>query len=359
MLTGAFIFLCIATALFRLYYTTEIMTITGDTLRLIIHGIYVNQQGLSAAGQSLTDQSEIYGRIAWSYLPWNYPAIALLFFTLISKTLPTLFFAKLILTAIEACNAWLVYRFSGNRWLGLIYWMSPVSMWWASHEGQFEPLQNLFVLLALVLLARRPAWSLVMLAIAIQVKLTAGAFLPYFAYRIYKDYREDMIKIAAVFAAGFIPTLITMYFYPALSQIFSTLETLVYNPWYFDFSNRAMAGEVPATIWFVDQLVSSLLLLVLLVCIATQRLKFHYAPPLIFMLFAAFSTKFLGWYWLVLMPFLLVIPNHRLRLQLFALSFLIDISVYYEMLGLLGSNLDDYYAGIGVFDNLGKLFNIY
>ncbi|MGI9250609.1 MAG: hypothetical protein ACR2PR_05380 [Pseudohongiellaceae bacterium] len=361
VLTGAFVLLCIAVAAYRLELATQVMHSTTDTTRWLLTGIYVNKLGLASAGQSLQELNPALAWVEWSELPWNYPVIPLLFFTLVSKIWASLFFAKLSLTLVEVVNALLVYRLTGNRWLGLLYWMWPISLWWVSHEGQFEAVQNFFVLLALLLLARRPAWSLAMLAVAIQVKLTAGAFLPYFAYRIYKDHRETMYYAAAGFIIGFAPTLIAGFFYPVITPIVSTLETLDHNAWYWNWTSSIERGW-PLYIRIPNQVVSYSLLYILLMYFIRQRpltSAFQYTPAIIFLLFAKFSGKFLGWYWIALMPFLLVLSNPRLRLALIASAFLLEIVTYMYLYGIVTPYVGNFYDNIGMFDDLGVLFNLY
>ncbi|MGI9229064.1 MAG: glycosyltransferase 87 family protein [Gammaproteobacteria bacterium] len=375
-LTGTLIFLCIAVAIYRVELTTQIMHSTTDTTRWLLTGIYVIKLGLASAGQSLQELNPELTWVEWGELPWNYPVIPLLFFTLISKLWASLFFAKLSLTLLEAVNAYLVYRFTGNRWLGLLYWMWPISLWWASHEGQFEPVQNFFVLLALLLLARRPVWSLTMLAVAIQVKLTAGAFLPYFAYRIYKEHRQKMHWIAVGFVLGFIPTLIAGLFFPVVMPIVETLGTLDHNAWYWNWTSSIERGW-PYYIRYPNQLVSYSMLAILLVsfvrfyfkrydstqqppALVTRRQQaLECTPAIIFLLFAKTSSKFMGWYWMALLPFLLIISNPRLRLLLIVMAFFIEVVGYMYLYNIVTPYVGDFYKNIGIYDDLGSLFNLY
>jgi len=110
--------------------------------------------GPAAVGHALVELDPKLGWVAWSGLAYNYPVVALLFFTGIAKLSPTIFFVKFALTFIEAVNTAVIFRYTNQIWLALLYWASPISIWWVSHEGQFEPLQNLFVLVALLVLKK-------------------------------------------------------------------------------------------------------------------------------------------------------------------------------------------------------------
>jgi hypothetical protein len=148
---GAFV----AVGLLRLYYCTLLPRSTGDLARHILYSLYVARDGLAALGKPLIELSPLLSGFAWSELPYNYPILARHFFSAVSAVSPTLFSAKLALTLVEAFNSALIYDTSKRTELALLYWASPASTWWVSGEGQFEPVQSLFVLLALYAVERK------------------------------------------------------------------------------------------------------------------------------------------------------------------------------------------------------------
>jgi len=137
----------------------------------------------------------------WAEYRLIYPGMMLLFFALVAKIWPALAFGKLVLTLVEAANAYLVGRISGERWLGLIYYLNPASVWWVSREGQFEPVVVLFMLLGLLFLKRRPLWAYLALALSMQVKYLSAVLLPYFVRQ-----QPHWSRAALGFALGLIPS---------------------------------------------------------------------------------------------------------------------------------------------------------
>ena len=225
----------IAVAVLRLRHCSELTANTADIVRHLLYGLLVLDQGASAAAVPLAAWSDAWPPAPWIGLPYNYPVLALGFFTGVAAASPTIFFAKLALTAVEAVNAVLVAKVTEERWLGLLYFACPASIWWVSREGQFEPLQNLFALVALLLLRRgRVGGAFVGLALAIQVKVTALALLPVFVAIAWRQHRGRAPVGAAAFVLGFVPTALACTAYPAVAQVFSFSAPLSYNPYFWN-----------------------------------------------------------------------------------------------------------------------------
>jgi hypothetical protein len=316
-------------AVLRVYYCTQLPAQTGDILRHMCYGAYVWKTGLSAAGSSLTELNPYLERVSWSGYPYNYPIMTLLFFAGLVKVSPTIFFAKLALTALEGLNSMLVYKYSRQPILALIYWSFPVSVWWVSHEGQFEPLQNFFVLCALVLLANRKSLSLCMLALAAQVKVTGILLLPYFLVDIKRKRPEGITAPLAAFGAGLLPTLIALFYYPAIRQVLSTGAMMRINQYYWNFLDYSMfGGSMTLTVIF-GQVASYGLLIVLVISVIIYTIKKKevksFIAPLSFILFCKISTIWQPWYFVLLLPFLLPIKNRKVRLGLFVATLFLDI----------------------------------
>ena len=326
---------------------------TGDILRHIYHGIYVNQQGLSTAGYSLAELNPSNSWIAWSTVQYNYPVITLLFFSCIVKISPTLFFTKLVLTLIEAINSWLIYRLTRQHILALIYWMSPISIWWASHEGQFEPLQNFFVICALLLLSRKKYGAFFLLALGIQVKVTAILLLPFFIVSCQYCQIKNWARAAVFFTLGFFPSFFAMYYYQAIQQVFPKTWILAYNPYYWNIFNPSIFRWNRRWLVICNQVASyGMLLLLSVLIIRWKKIKYLLAPAL-FIILCKLSTVAQFWYFMVFMPFLLPVRNKRVRIWLFALTPLLDVSSLVQILsGPIGHTVGNYYQGIDCFTPL-------
>ena len=248
-ITAIWISLAAAVLILRIYECTLLPGTTGDLSRHIYYGLLVAERGLGVASQPLVQLDPAYRDVAWSDLPYAYPVLTLFFFTFVTWISPTLFFVRLSLTAVEAANSLLVGLTSRDRWLALLYWASPSSIWWISREGQFEALQSFFVFLGFFLLRRFPAAACVALAFAIQVKLTAVLLLPLVAWLVWTSQGRGAWRSAVAFVAGFAPTAVATLFYPAIDQLRHNAP-LNFNPYFWNvFSNDMFMWMPPSMIW--------------------------------------------------------------------------------------------------------------
>lgn len=272
---------------------------------------------------------------------------------LVTKISSSIFFTKLVLTIIEGINTWLVYKYSKEKWLALLYWVSPISIWWVSHEGQFEPLQSLFVLGALCMLGKKRSWAFLLLAVAIQVKLTAILFLPYFIFMMKNDDPKQWIRTSLFFVAGFLPTIVAMCYYPVLNQVFSTQNSFAYNPYYWNIFNYSMFNWNPKWMVAIHQLITYGMLIFFAYAIVKWKEIKTFLAPSAFIAFCKASKLAQFWYFIVYAPFLLPIQNKRLRFLLFALTPLFDLtSVIQIFSGPFGYTVGEYYKGMNVFTEL-------
>ena len=341
----------ISVGILRIYYCCQLPVNTNDVLRHIQYGLLVNENGLRVAGLPLDEIGADFEHIPWHTLPYNYPIVTLLFFTLVARTSPTVFFAKLALTLLEALNSLILFRYSREKWLALIYWASPVSIWWVSHEAQFEPLQNLFVLTALCLLSKkRSRESLVFLTIAIQVKVSAVFLLPFFIYSIKRQIEPKHYLTALV--VGSMPTVYSRFFFPSVENVFRYSSALVYNPYYWNFLRTRIFLWTAQLRWFMacNQISSYLMLAVLVALAFRQRNAVQLLAPIAFLVFVKVRQNAQFWYMALFQPFLLPIRNKKLRFLLFLLTPLLDIrSTLQILLGPFGFVGPDFYTNITPF----------
>ncbi len=202
LLEDSLVWLFAAATIYRLYLCLRPPITSTDLLRYIGFGKEFWKYGLTIYNYPAEHFAGTPYAQLWPTMHFIYPALAILFFALVSKIWPALFFGKLVLTAIEGLNAFLIWKISDDRLLALLYYISPASLWWVSREGQYEPLVVLFGLIALYLLSRRPQWAYLNLALAIQTKYTPGFLLPYFL-RKKIGWREGLF-----FIVGFIPSIL-------------------------------------------------------------------------------------------------------------------------------------------------------
>ena len=399
-------------AALRLYYTTRPLAQTGDLVRHLCYGTLVGRYGFGVAGRTLDSLPLFHlAGVSWSFVPYNYPIVTLAFFSGVAALLPSLFFARFALTLIEAANAALVWRASGSRWLAALYWAAPVSIWWVSREGQFEPLQNLFVLAALCLLkslwpadprsccrpygtrrdggtpvpalkggaegesslrdcnepaivckagdsaksARLGPLAFLLLALGVQVKLSALFLLPLFLITVWRTDRRRLFACLLAFLGGLIPTLLALQAYPILNAISGSLGALNYNPYYVNPFDKLMVTRhwTPAWLALLNAAVTWPLLLFLAWRFLRSSARWELLAPLLFLIAIKTHANVQFWYMVLWPAFVLPISDRRLRWTLFALYPLLDVTSTLALLGHpLGPLNPPVYQTLNVFKSI-------
>ena len=151
-------------------------------------------------------QSEFWSTL-WPGLPYAYPPIMLIFFFVFAKLNLGFFWIKLTLTFIESTIAYLFYKIS--KFSALLFYCAPISLWNVSIKGQNDTLQSFFVALNVITIQGKK-WILsgFLFAISIQVKLFGLLLLPWLAYEVWADRKnESFLKVLTGFGLGFIPFL--------------------------------------------------------------------------------------------------------------------------------------------------------
>jgi hypothetical protein len=323
---------CLAVCLLRLVYCAQLPANSSDLVRQLVYGELVWREGLSIAALAQDRLPYAIPVQVWPHLPYNYPVLPLAFFTLLAGAWPTLFCGKLALTAVEALNAWIVWRATGRRWMALVYWAAPISIWWVSHEGQFEPLQNLPALAAIGLLRRgKPVWALAALALAIQTKLLAGVLLPWMLIEIARSDGRRLAASLGAFALGFLPTALAALANPAFANPFAYPAPLHFNPYYFNpFDERIFLWN-PGWLIAVNALASDGALLGMLGALFYSRDRWGYVPACVFVYFVKIAAQVQFWYWIVWPALILPIQDGKTRRWLWILYPLLDVSALVQM----------------------------
>lgn len=341
-------------AAWRAYECLALPVETGDIARNVIYGALAARHGFTVAGHALTDFAGSWSDISWSRFPYSYPPVTLAFFALVASVSPTIFAAKACLTALEAANAWMLARLGRSAWLGLAYWASPLSIWWVSREGQFEPLQGAFSLLALLLAGRAPLFGGIALALAVSVKLTAAALLPWFALRLWRDGRGAALLGLGGLVLGFLPCVAAEFAWHGVSNVFRYGSLLVYNPYYWNPFADMFAWNTPLQV-AANEIASYGMLAVLLIACARARglaARTGFLAPIAFLVFCKLHGNVQFWYFLLLPAFLATVPDRRLRFALIALCPLLDLRGSAE--ALLGPFDQRTFHGLpSVFDRYG------
>lgn len=325
----------IAGAMIRLWHCLSLPESTGDLLRHIMYGLLVNRYGWSIAGIPLGDLGPAYKAISWSWVDYSYPIIPLAFFTGLATLWPSMLFAKFSLTLCEVINAWMIYWYSRDRKLSLLYWLWPSSLLWVSREGQFEPLQTVFTIAALLALQKRLmplAWAL--LCLAIQVKYSAIVLVPWFVHQSLHTPLRTRIFVAGALLLALLPSFIQfLVFKISLMEVLRLRNPMDYNPYYFVFLDDRMARWNPAWMRVCNQLASFGMLLLLLVLLYRGTVApIALAAPLLFLILLKLHHNVQSWYVCLFPAFLLPIASIRWRRILFAALYTLDVFAVVEQL---------------------------
>jgi hypothetical protein len=356
-----FLALLAGVSVLRLHYCLQLPVNTGDSVRHLCWGLIVNEHGYASMSKSLVHFSDNLAFVSWSYLPYNYPILSLLFDQVCAFVHPSLFSMKLLLTVIELVNAFLVLRYSRSRLLSFLYWASPISIWWVSHEGQFEPLQNLFILLSLLVFQRENHRGLAyfVLGLGVQVKLSAAFLLVHFV--LSERRLLTLLRRGALFILAFVPSLLTFLVADPL-ELLARSAALRYNPYYFNFLDRGVFLWNPVWLIVSNELFTYGLLAALIVYGISKHTRQGWAELLPLILYLAFvkavpNAQF--WYMLSVMPLALLITDATFRRVLFLASPLLDVRSSVELLlGPFGWTELSYYKDFdsGVFTDIRSLF---
>ena len=316
----------------RLAFTMAAPVHTTDLLRHVLYGRLVLDHGLAMASRSLLELGLTADLVPFKEVPYNYPVLALAWFVGVAALSPTLFCARLGLTILEAANAWLLYKVTRDPWFGVLYWCLPVSIWFVSREGQFEPLQSFFVLLALLALKKRPLLAAALMGLAIQVKVTAVFLLPYLVLSLARQSPRQLWPALGALAASFLPTLAAMPWYSwihntAAHAALIRMNVLYINPW------ADLYTWAPVWLRILAQGSSWAMILVLLLNARRSSAPLAYLAPLLLLGTLKVYTNVMPWYQLLLPPTLAPIPERRVRFVLMALLLVLGADSLVETLG--------------------------
>lgn len=344
-------------AVLRAFQCFEIPAKTGDIYRHILTGVMIRDAGWSAAAQPLSAWWPDAASIApWAEVPYNYPPLALLFFVIVAHLGPSVLVAKALLTGLELFNAFLVFRITHSRVLGVAYWSLPLSIWWVSREAQFEPLQSTFVLLALLGLERGHAWSWGAWILAGQTKLSAVFLLPRFLHSALRSDGPLRTKALTWSLLATVPSVVACLLWPMPRQVLATFAwDGSWNPWHWSAlweTRYSLWCQLPLLIWI--KLATLLLAGFLVLLVRRSEVEISAAAaPLLFLVASALMGIFHGWYFCALIPLVLISRNTALTLLLMVVVQLCEpLSVYQLVVQPVGWGAP--HAFVQATDFLGK-----
>ena len=320
----------------RLIYCFQAPVYTTDLLRNLGYGVAFEQCGFKIYDLTPFNLSPLDSQFLWQNHRYTYPAMTPLFFALVSKIWASLFFGKLVLVLLDVASTWLMYRMTKDIWSALFFWLYPVSIWFGAHEGQFEGYVNFLTVCAFYFLHQRKSYAYAFLSFAIQAKLFPVFLCPYFLTKMSWKNPARLVAEMGWGIAGFIPSLIAVYYSGYLGELFNPGYVPTYNPISWSIGDPGLAPYAP--VWLVlGHAVTSLIFLIVGLFGMKKTERFWDFFGVMFMVVFAKSTK-IGqhWYFMVIPAFCLSIEDQTWRRRmLFAAACICIKSLYSMFIGLI------------------------
>jgi hypothetical protein len=247
----------------------------------------------------------------WGEVPYLYPPVALLFFAFFGTLGIGLFWVKLALTLCDLGTAVLIGRAS-SWWGALLVFSAPASVWYTSHEGQYESLVTLLMVFSIFSM-RLGRWKLAGAAflLALQTKQLAIMIAPYLLFEIFNRIRPKQLRAAKGFLIGFgvalLPFLPFYYWRPNLWLLPLQNQGNLLNPFFWPFfcSNASMAHFDECSdfraLWNALVSFAPLALMALFLAHGHFRRKFPQSLPTIgFWVMIKSAAWVMNWYMLLL-----------------------------------------------------------
>jgi Gpi18-like mannosyltransferase len=255
----------------------------------------------------------------WNKLPWIYLPGTTVFFAMFAELGLGIFWVKVFLTLCDFASSFVLYKLK-QPLLAVLVLVLPQSVFYTSHEGQYESLLVLLLLLTLFSI-RNKQWFLSGLVyfLAIQLKQGAIFFLPFVAYEILWGLDFDRIK--RFFFGGFvaiipfIPIYIHhpfLFFYPWMLRGGQKISSV-----YWDMFDVSRHNWIPTELLALNQIASYLSVAVFLVLVVLEtrskglRGTAQTLPGLVFWCALKSLSVMQFWYFILVTPFLALIENRK------------------------------------------------
>ena len=312
--------LVLVVGVLRLSYCFSVPLYSTDILRNLGYGIEFHYYGLRVYEMTPYDFSpEIY-QYFWPNHHYTYPAVTLLFFAAVAKVWASIVFAKLLLTAVECLNGWLVYRVTQDRWCAWLYFCHPLSLWFVSHEGQFEPIVNLLTLLSLLLWQKNRLSAFLFLSLAVQTKLFPIFLFPLFLARMLRLSWRRTLQALGWGCIGLLPSGVAAWNSAYLAHLFLPGYVPKSNPITWALMDHGLQAFTPLWIVLSHWIAGIVFLGAILVFMRSEQRFLPFLAPLIFVAFVKANPVGQFWYMLLTPVFCLPVEHRNHRRILLALT---------------------------------------
>ena len=122
-----------------------------------------------------------------------------------------------------------------------------------------------------------------LLGLAVQTKVTAVLLLPLLLVHAARRGARPCLEAAAAFVVSFLPTVVSLAYYPSVGQLVRYSAPIRYNPYYWDLLDPSIFAWNPRWLVGADAAASWTLIAVLVVAAARARdARVAYLAPLAF-----------------------------------------------------------------------------
>jgi hypothetical protein len=283
------------------------------------------------------DLSPLPSQFLWPNHHYTYPAVTLLFFAILSSVWSAVVFGKLVFTVLDAVNAWLMYKITGDRWISLLYWLNPIAIWYSSREGQFESFVVFWMALAILALHKKKLWAFAFLGLGIQTKLFPIFLLPYFLSNMSWKQPRRLACECAWGIASFAPSMLAQLRCDYLMHLFQPGYIPRFNPVSWMLVDPSLYPFFPFWVVVAHWLAGLIFVLGCMYGVKKTGNLVELSAPLLFILSVKASRIGQFWYFMLTPAFCLTISDQKVRRLLFVLSLLLGIrSLYSIFIGPIG-----------------------
>ena len=303
---------------YRVFLCAQAPEDTSDLLRHLGFSSHLFEWGAKIYHAVPRDFEPEFWTRFWTDQEYIYPPGAMVFFSLFSSAGLGLFAAKLALTLLDLVASVLISRMT-SLWCGLLAFSAPVALWYTSHEGMYDGIVVLPLVISIFALDRR-RWCVAgaLFLLALQFKQFALFAAPMYLHTFYQlppiDRFRPMIRFGIGMALGM---LLFLPFYLEAPDLWIrplSSQTTLYNPFAWNFFDRRVFLWNPTWLimWNITASLSVLLVLAMFL-IRRRKLEsvFESAPLAGFWLVVK-SLKWAQFWYVAVVPALaLALRRHR------------------------------------------------
>ncbi len=303
---------------YRIFLCAQPPEDTSDLYRHLGYASHLWTHGLEVYNTTPRDFVPEFWTQFWPYTPYIYPPAALLFFSAFGKAGVGLFWVKLVFTLFDIFSSIILSRLT-NSLCGWLLFSMPVALWYTSHEGMYESLVLLPMLMSAAS-AVRGRWlsSGVFWMLALQLKQFPLLMAPLFISELLRSEPTSRKSEIQRFALGFFVTLVPFlpFYFVAPNIWFRPIQLhLTFNPFAWDFTNRSLFGWMPDWLIAWNAVASGIIFFVAVVLMFRRPLLVSVTETLpIASFWALLKTLNWGQFWYVIPAAGFYVGLHRKKL---------------------------------------------